>query len=223
MEVTLKKNLANYFYSDVQVFGEYPKLMLQQMGRKSISIKMEPNDLQIIKEHTVDFVSFSYYSSLTDSFSGELEMTAANTIVGIKNPYLDSSEWGWQIDPVGLKISLIELYDRYIKPLFIVENGIGAVDVVIEGKVHDNYRIAYFKEHFIKMLEAIDEGVELIGYTSWGPIDLVSASNSQMSKRYGFIYVDQDDYGNGTLERLRKDSFYWYKDVISTCGMNLFN
>ncbi|MCS0543540.1 family 1 glycosylhydrolase, partial [Aeromonas veronii] len=182
--------------------------------RNNINIKIEPEDREILKNHTVDFVSFSYYMSLTESAQEGMEKAAGNTIMGVKNPYLPSTEWGWQIDPVGLKISLIELYDRYKKPLIIVENGMGAIDKVEEdGSIHDEYRINYFKEHFKQMKEAVEEGVDLFGYTSWGPIDIISAGTSQMSKRYGFIYVDQDDEGNGSLERIRKDSFYWYKKV----------
>lgn len=216
VEATLKKNLNNYFYSDVQVFGEYPRLILKQLEKDGIHIEMAPEDLAILKENPVDFVSFSYYMSMTESTDPNADRTPGNTVIGVKNPYLPSTDWGWQIDPKGLKISLIELYDRYKKPLIIVENGMGAKDVVEDGKIHDPYRIKYFKEHFEQMWEAIDEGVELFGYTSWGTIDIVSAGTSQMSKRYGFIYVDQDDEGNGTLERIRKDSFYWYKEVIES-------
>ena len=152
----------------------------------------------------------------------EMEKTAGNTIMGVKNPYLPQTEWGWQIDPVGLRISLIELYDRYQLPLFIVENGMGAVDKIEEdGSINDDYRIEYFRSHMIEMKKAVEEGVELMGYTSWAPIDLISAGTSQMSKRYGFIYVDQDDFGNGTLERRRKKSFYWYKKVIETNGEDM--
>lgn len=222
VEMTLKKNLHNYFYADVQVFGEYPVLIENMLERKNIHIVMARGDREILRKHTVDFVSFSYYMSLTESAKDGLEKAAGNTIMGVKNPYLPSTEWGWQIDPVGLKISLLELYDRYKKPLLIVENGMGAVDKVeSDGTIHDDYRINYFKEHFKQMKEAVEEGVELFGYTSWGPIDIVSAGTSQMSKRYGFIYVDQDDEGNGTLKRLRKDSFYWYKKVIASNGENL--
>lgn len=219
VEVTLKRNLHNYFYADVQVFGEYPRLTEKMFEREGISIVMAPEDRKIIKDYPVDFVSFSYYMSLTESARDNLEKTAGNTIMGVKNPYLEASDWGWQIDPVGLKISLIELYDRYKKPLIIVENGFGAIDhLEKDGSIHDPYRIAYFKAHFEQMKEAIEEGVELFGYTSWAPIDLISASTSQMSKRYGFIYVDQDDEGNGSLKRYRKDSFYWYKKVIESNG-----
>ena len=222
VEATLKKNLHNYFFADVQVFGEYPVMIDRMLEKKNIHIEMKRNDKEILRENTVDFVSFSYYMSLTESVQEELEKTAGNTIMGVKNPHLHSTDWGWQIDPVGLKISLIELYDRYKKPLIIVENGMGAYDQVnSDGSIHDEYRIEYFREHFKQMKEAIEEGVDLFGYTSWGCIDLVSAGTSQMSKRYGFIYVDQDDEGNGTLDRKKKDSFYWYKRVIESNGQDL--
>lgn len=157
--------------------------------------------------------------SMTESVDPDAERTPGNTVLGVKNPYLKSSDWGWQIDDVGLRISLLELYDRYRKPLFVVENGFGAVDAVTEdGEIHDDYRIEFFRKHFIQMEKAVEDGVELLGYTSWAPIDLISASTSQMSKRYGFIYVDQDDMGNGTLKRYKKDSFAWYKKVIETNG-----
>lgn len=217
VEKTLKKNLDNYFYTDVQVFGEYPPLILNRFRRNGIELTMEEGDLEILKAYPVDFVSFSYYMSLTESADEGLEKSAGNTIMGVKNPYLPSTDWGWQIDPQGLKISLLELYDRYQKPLIIVENGMGAADKVEEdGSIHDDYRISYFREHIKAMKEAVEEGVDLFGYTSWGPIDIISAGTSQMSKRYGFIYVDQDDEGNGTLERKKKDSFYWYKKVIES-------
>ncbi len=219
---TQKKNLDNMFYSDVMVFGEYPVMILRDLERRGIEIQMEPGDLHIIKNGTVDFISFSYYMSMTESVDPNAERTPGNTVLGVKNPYLPTSDWGWQVDPVGLRISLIELYDRYKKPLFVVENGIGAKDTLEEdGSVHDDYRIEYFRKHFMEMEKAIDDGVELMGYTSWAPIDLISASTNQMSKRYGFIYVDQDDMGRGTLSRSRKDSFYWYKKVIATNGEDM--
>ena len=150
------------------------------------------------------------------------QSSRGNIIRLIPNPHLEASEWGWQIDPEGLRFLLNELYDRYQKPLFIVENGLGARDVVEEdGSIHDSYRIDYLRRHLIQVREAIDDGVELLGYTSWGPIDLVSAGTAQMSKRYGFIHVDRDDDGKGTLERRRKDSFYWYQDVINSNGKSL--
>lgn len=220
---TQKKNLENMFYSDVMILGEYPGMILRDLEKRGIRIEMEPGDLETIKEGTVDFLSFSYYQSCTESVDPNAERTPGNTILGVKNPYLSANDWGWQIDPVGLRISLIELYDRYRKPLFIVENGVGSKDDVVQedGSIHDPYRIEYFRRHFIEMEKAVDEGVELMGYTSWAPIDLISASTNQMSKRYGFIYVDQDDLGNGTLERRRKDSFFWYQKVIATNGADL--
>lgn len=221
VEATLKKNLENYFYTDVQVKGEYPPLILRDLDRRGIHLKMQPDDLAILRQYTVDFLSFSYYMSITESTQPDAERIPGNTVLGVKNPYLPASEWGWQIDPVGLKISLLELYDRYQIPLFIVENGLGAKDVVVEGKIHDDYRIDYFRSHFEQMQAAIDEGVDLLGFTSWGTIDIISAGTSQMSKRYGFIYVDQDDEGQGSLARLRKDSFYWYQQVIASNGSDL--
>lgn len=159
--------------------------------------------------------------SMAESGDPNAERTPGNTVLGVKNPKLPSTEWGWQIDPKGLKISLLSLYDRYQVPLMIVENGMGAIDILEDGHVHDPYRVDYFKAHFKQMKEAIDEGVDLIGYTSWAPIDLVSAGTSQVTKRYGFIYVDADDEGNGSYDRLKKDSFDWYKEVIATNGASL--
>lgn len=221
VEATLKKNLENLFYADVQVFGEYPKLITRDLERRGIHIEMRPEDHDILKQNTVDFVSFSYYMSMTESTQPDAERTAGNTVLGVKNPYLPASEWGWQIDPVGLKISLLELYDRYKKPLFIVENGLGAKDVVENGEINDSYRIDYFRAHFEQTLEAIDEGVEVMGFTTWGCIDIISAGTSQMTKRYGFIYVDQDDEGKGTLQRLKKASFWWYQRVIASNGADM--
>ena len=221
VELTLKKNLENNFYTDVQVKGEYPKMIETALKNKGINIEITDEERQILKENTVDFLSFSYYMSMAESGDPNAERTPGNTVLGVKNPYLPSTDWGWQIDPKGLKIALIELYDRYNVPLMIVENGMGSVDIVEDGAIHDPYRVEYFKEHFKQMKEAIDEGVDLIGYTSWAPIDLVSAGTSQMSKRYGFIYVDADDEGNGTYDRSKKDSFDWYQEVIATNGASL--
>ncbi len=212
-----------YAFSDTQVFGEYPKYLLSYYKNNNINIVKEENDDKIMKDYPVDFVSFSYYmSSCVSSEDKEFEKTSGNTIVALKNPYLETSEWGWQIDPIGLRISLVELYDRYRKPLFVVENGLGAKDILTEDKkVHDEYRIKYLKEHFKAMLDAIiEDGVELLGYTSWACIDLVSESTKQMSKRYGYIYVDVDDYGKGTYNRYKKDSFFWYKKVIENNSLD---
>lgn len=220
---TLNKNIMNYFPADVQVKGEYPELVLQYFKDNKLCIDMTSRELKLIKENTVDFISFSYYMSMIAASNEDgLKMTSGNTIVGGQNPYLKTTEWGWSVDPVGLRISLIELYDRYHKPLFIVENGMGTNDKLEkDNTIHDQYRIKYFKQHFIEMKKAVSAGVNLLGYTSWAPIDLVSASTSQMSKRYGFIYVDLNDQGNGTGKRYKKDSFYWYKHVINTNGKEL--
>ena len=224
-------NLANqqrmrgiYRYVDIQVFGEYPKYLKKEIDNKGYTIQTEPEDAKILKEGCVDFVSFSYYMTSCMAADTEgLDMAPGNTVNGVKNPYLPSSEWGWQTDPTGLRISLVDLYDRYRKPLFIVENGLGAKDVVAkDGRVHDPYRCEYLRDHVKAMSDAINEdGVELWGYTWWGCIDLVSESTRQMSKRYGFIYVDVDDYGNGTYKRIKKDSFDYYKQVIESNGENL--
>ena len=219
---TQAKNLENLFYADVHVWGEYPRLILKMFERKGIHVEMLPEDAATLKAGCVDFVSCSYYMTMTESVDPNAERTPGNTVLGVKNPYLPSTDWGWQIDPKGLRYSLIELYDRYRKPLMVVENGMGAKDVVeADGSIHDPYRVEYFRQHISEMGKAIDEGVEMWGYTTWAPIDLISASTNQMSKRYGFIYVDQDDMGNGTLARSRKDSFYWYKKVIASNGEEL--
>ncbi|SEJ11966.1 6-phospho-beta-glucosidase [Kandleria vitulina] len=214
-----------YCYSDTQVYGEYPRYLLNMYKNKGFHIKMSEEDLRIMKDYPVDFISFSYYSSSCVAENEEgLTMTSGNTQTAIKNPYIPSSDWGWQIDPIGLRISLIDLYDRYRKPLFIVENGLGARDQIEEdGSINDNYRIDYLKKHMIQMYHAIkDDGVELMGYTTWAPIDLVSNSTNQMSKRYGFIYVDVDDYNRGSYKRIKKKSYDWYKKVIETNGESLF-
>lgn len=219
---TLNKNLLNYFPADVQAKGEYPKLILAYFAKNRLDIQMTDEELRVIKENPVDFISFSYYESITAAANERgLEMTSGNTVTGGKNPYLEATPWGWTVDPVGLRISLIELYDRYQKPLFVVENGMGTFDKLENGQVHDPYRIAYFKGHLSEMKKAVEAGVDLLGYTSWAPIDLVSASTSQMSKRYGFIYVDLDDDGKGSGRRYKKDSFAWYHHVIATNGAKL--
>ncbi|MDR0898811.1 MAG: 6-phospho-beta-glucosidase [Lactobacillaceae bacterium] len=211
----------NLFFTDVQVRGEYPEYMNRYFAEHHIEIDMADDDQQILKDYTVDFLTFSYYMSTVTSATPD-ENGAGNFSLGKPNPYLTASDWGWQIDPVGLRITLNELWDRYRIPLMIVENGIGAEDVLTEdGKVHDDYRIDYLRSHIEQMKEAIIDGVDLIGYTMWGAIDLISASTSEMSKRYGFVYVDQDDDGNGTLDRFRKDSFFWYKKVIASNGEDL--
>ena len=218
------KNQENYFFVDVQARGHYPAYALRKFEREGIDVGMTAEDEKILAENTVDFVSFSYYSSRCAAAEppADAEMTG-NAFRGVKNPYLQASQWGWAIDSLGLRITMNDLYDRYQKPLFIVENGLGARDEVEpDGTISDDYRIDYLRAHIEAMRDAIiEDGVDLLGYTTWGPIDLVSASTGEMSKRYGFIYVDRDDAGNGTLERRRKKSFWWYKKVIASNGADL--
>ena len=192
----------------------------------NIEIKFAEGEEEILK-NTVDFISFSYYmSSCATANPEKIKESAGNIIAGIPNPYLKASDWGWQIDPEGLRYILNFYYDRYQKPLCIVENGLGAIDELIEDEngnktVNDDYRIKYLNDHLVQVAEAIEDGVELMGYTTWGCIDLVSASTAELKKRYGFIYVDRNDDGTGTLERYKKKSFNWYKEVIATNGASL--
>ncbi|MEQ9722325.1 6-phospho-beta-glucosidase [Yersinia alsatica] len=219
---TLQQNREWLFFGDVQVRGYYPSYMTRYFKQHDISIEITAEDKAALKE-TVDFISFSYYMSGCVTADEELNRKARGNILSmVQNPHLASSEWGWQIDPEGLRILLNELWDRYQKPLFIVENGLGAKDKPdANGNIEDDYRIEYLNDHLVQVSESIADGVEVMGYTSWGPIDLVSASKAELSKRYGFIYVDRDDDGNGTLERRRKKSFYWYRDVIQSNGEKL--
>ncbi|UUX35052.1 6-phospho-beta-glucosidase [Fundicoccus culcitae] len=219
-------NQSNYFFVDVQARGEYPAYALKELERKGIEVPFVEGDKELLKENTVDYVSFSYYSSRVSSADpSAYESTSGNIFPTIKNPYLERSEWGWQIDPLGFRITMNELYGRYQLPLFVVENGLGAKDVPDEnGYVEDDYRIEYLQKHIAEMKNAVEEdGVDLLGYTSWGCIDIVSASSGQMSKRYGYIYVDRDDAGEGSLKRSKKKSFDWYKKVIASNGEDLSN
>ena len=220
----LEEDRKNYFFIDVQARGEYPNYAKKEWERQGITVEMTEQDLQLLKDYTVDFISFSYYASRVASGDpAEREKTAGNIFAFLKNPYLESSEWGWQIDPLGLRITLNTIWDRYQKPMFIVENGLGAADTPNEaGEIADDYRIDYLAAHIKAMRDAIHEdGVVLWGYTTWGCIDLVSAGTGEMKKRYGFIYVDRDNEGKGSLERSRKKSFYWYKEVIATNGASV--
>ena len=215
----------NYFFTDVQARGEYPVWALKRMEKANVKLTISEEDKKILKEGTVDFISFSYYSSRCVSADPEVCKNYAKgnaVFASVKNPSLKASEWGWQIDPLGLRITCNTLYDRYNKPLFIVENGLGAKDIIEDGKIHDTYRIDYMREH-IKAMNAVinEDGIPLLGCTFWGIIDLVSASTGEMSKRYGMIYVDKDDKGEGTYNRLKKDSFFWYQKVIKTLGEDL--
>lgn len=219
---TLQQNRTWLFFGDVQCRGEYPGYMLRYFRENNITLDITPEDRQALKT-TIDFISFSYYMTGCVTADEELNRKSRGNILDmVPNPHLPSSEWGWQIDPTGLRILLNMLWDRYQKPLFIVENGLGAKDKIsADGAIHDDYRISYLNDHLVQVAEAIDDGVEVMGYTSWGPIDIVSASKAEMSKRYGFIYVDRDDHGEGTLTRRRKDSFYWYSEVIASNGESL--
>ncbi len=214
-------NRESYMFIDVQSWGYYPAYAKKWAKRQGTVIPFEKGDEEILRDNTVDFISFSYYSSRVSSANPEKgKQTESNIFASVVNPYLKSSDWGWMIDPMGLRITMNELYDRYRKPLFIVENGLGAADTVEEdGTVADDYRIEYLKEHIRAMIEAVEEdGVELLGYTTWGCIDLISNGTGEMKKRYGFIYVDRDNEGNGTMQRIPKKSFYWYKKVIESNG-----
>ena len=221
----MEQDRHNLYFTDVQARGAYPKYLNRYFKENGIQIQMEEGDEEILK-NSVDFISFSYYMSTCGCADPDAHPQAAGNIIpGVANPYLRSSQWGWQIDPKGLRYLLNQFYDRYQKPLFIVENGLGARDELIEKDgvltVEDDYRIEYMREHLLQVEEAIEDGVEVLGYTSWGCIDLVSASTAQMSKRYGFIYVDRNDDGSGTMARYRKKSFYWYRDVIASNGVSL--
>ncbi|MNC08100.1 Aryl-phospho-beta-D-glucosidase BglH [compost metagenome] len=217
-----KDNLTNFLCSDVQVRGAYPGFAKRYFADKGIEIAMEEHDEQILREGRVDFYTCSYYSSTCVSADPEQEKIGGNLSMGLKNPYLEASAWEWQIDPKGLRWSLNNIYNRYQIPMMVVENGLGAVDTVEEdGSINDDYRIDYLRGHIAEMKEAVADGVELIGYTPWGCIDLVSAGTGEMKKRYGFIYVDKDNEGQGTLERSRKKSFSWYKQVIESNGEEL--
>jgi 6-phospho-beta-glucosidase len=215
--------MGNFLCGDTMVRGYYPGFAKRFFKENGIEIHQDAEDARIMKEGVVDFYSFSYYATGTQTTDPEvLSKLAGNMFFGAPNPYIKASDWGWGIDAKGLRYFLNELYDRYQIPLMIVENGLGAKDVLeSDNTIHDPYRIDYLRQHIVQMREAIEDGVELWGFTPWGCIDLVSAGTGEMKKRYGFIYVDRDDQGNGTLNRYRKDSFYWYKKVIASKGVDL--
>ncbi len=213
-------------FTEIHVRGEYPGYMKRYMKEHNIEITFSPGDEEILK-NTVDFISFSYYVSVCATADKEKNIRGeGNLLGGVPNPTLKASEWGWQIDPKGLRYILNQFWDKYRKPLFIVENGLGAKDQLVpDGKgsmtVIDDYRIDYMRDHLIQVEEAIKDGVEVMGYTCWGCIDVVSASTAELRKRYGMIYVDRNDDGSGTLARYKKKSFEWYKEVIATNGGSL--
>lgn len=213
---------ANWFYTDIMARGRYPAYMDRYFDRFHIRIEKEPGDDEILRNDTVDFLSFSYYFSQVSTSDQGWEKTAGNLIMANKNPYLETSEWGWQMDPIGLRVTLNQMYDRYGLPLFVAENGLGTTDILQQdGTVHDAYRIDYLRSHIEQMKQAVIDGVELIGYTMWGIIDVVSCGPLTMDKRYGVIYVDLDNGGKGSGKRYRKDSFYWYKKCIASNGEDL--
>ena len=221
--MALEKERENLLFIDAQARGYYPAYAARVFRDKGVTIVKAPGDDELLRQYPVDFVSFSYYASRCASADMNAGNTsAANVVKSLPNPHINVSEWGWGIDPLGLRITMNTLYDRYQKPLFLVENGLGAKDVIeANGEINDDYRISYLREHIRAMGDAIEDGVPLIGYTTWGCIDLVAASTGEMSKRYGFVYVDRDDAGRGTLARKRKKSFGWYKKVIASNGTDL--
>ena len=220
--LVMERNHSTLWYSDVQTGGKYPNYKLKEYERKGIVLETEPEDFELLEKYSADFLSFSCYGSSTFT-THDSEAGSGNFVMGVKNPYLETNAWGWATDPHCLRLACNTLYDRYHKPLWIVENGIGWDDKKeADGSVHDTYRIDYLRANVKSMDDAINlDGVELMGYTMWGCIDLVSAGTGEMKKRYGFVYVDRDDKGNGTLERSRKDSFYWYKKCIASDGADL--
>ena len=215
---------ANYAFGDIHCRGEYPGYLLRYFRENGIALEITEQDRHDLA-HTVDFASFSYYMSVCESADPTKVAGRGNIMGGIPNPTLPASEWGWQIDPQGLRVILNDYWDRWQKPLFIVENGLGAVDELVDvdgtPTVVDDYRISYLNDHLVQVREAIADGVPVMGYTIWGCIDVVSMSTAQMSKRYGVIHVDRNDDGSGSLARHRKKSFGWYRDVIATNGEHL--
>ena len=215
----------NYAFGDIHVRGSYPGYYLRKLRELGVELDITDEDREILK-NTVDFVSFSYYMSVCETADPSKRVEGRGNIMGgVQNPTLEVSEWGWSIDPVGLRVVLNDFWERWQVPLFIVENGLGAMDKLTEvdgvKTVEDGYRTAYLRDHLIQVREAIEDGVDLLGYTWWGPIDLVSASTAELSKRYGFIYVDRNSDGSGSLERYRKQSFYAYKEIIESNGASL--
>lgn len=215
----MKRNrVQEYFFTDTQLRGEYPTYMLRHFEEKGIHIHFEDGDEELLKNNTMDFLALSYY--YTNVFNHETDTGVP--FKSEQNPYLKPTPWEWHADPLGFYNCLNQLWDRYQVPLMIAENGLGAEDVVEEdGSIHDEYRIEYLKAHIEQMKEAVLDGVNVFSYLSWGPIDIVSSSSAEMSKRYGYVYVDYDDFGKGTGKRMKKDSFYWYKHVIETNGEEL--
>lgn len=218
---TMELRRRSLFFSDVMLRGYYPNYIYRLWEENDVKIEMEVGDEEIMKMYCNDYLGFSYYRSTTHKYHEPFYGHTGGD-QGSENPYLETTPWGWQIDPKGFRYTFNELYDRYQVPLFCVENGLGQLDEISEdGKIRDTYRIDYTRKHLLAMQEAMHDGVEIMGYTYWGPIDIVSAGSGEMAKRYGFIYVDKDNEGNGSLKRIKKDSFDWYKEVIQTNGKSL--
>lgn len=218
---TMQLRRSSLFYSDVMLRGYYPAYMNRFFEENNVELRIEDSDLDLIKAYTNDYLAFSYYRSTTHKYGSPFVGDTGGD-QGTPNPYLKTTAWGWQIDPIGLRFTLNELYDRYQVPLLIAENGLGQEDVIEEdGKIHDSYRIEYVREHVRAMKEALKDGVNLLGYTYWGPLDIVSAGTGEMRKRYGFVYVDKDNEGKGSLKRIKKDSYEWYGKVIASNGEDL--
>lgn len=216
--LAMKRNRMQYFYTDVQLRGKYPEYAWRFFKENQISLQMETEDEELIRENRMDFLAISfYYTKIVDS-----EKHGMNPKECGNNPYLKPTPWEWRMDPLGFYNSLSQYWDRYGVPMIVAENGLGALDTVeADGSIHDSYRIDYLRQHIGMMKECIKDGVDIFGYLSWGPIDLVSSSSAEMSKRYGYVYVDKDDLGQGSAERIRKDSFYWYRKVIASNGEGL--
>ena len=204
--------MKDYFYSDVQLRGEYPGYAKRYFKEHHITIQMEPGDVELIKENTMDFLAVAYYYSHCVDASGKK----------VANPFTKATQWGWTIDPTGLYIAMSSYWDRYHVPMMIAENGIGVEETLdSEGQIHDDYRIAYHREHIAQMRKLIEDEVELFAYTLWSPFDIVSGNSCEMEKRYGLIYVDVDNKGQGTRKLVKKDSYAWYRHVIETKGEEL--
>ncbi len=217
----IEERFFKYYLSDVQHFGEYPKYILNKFEREGIKLEVQQDDASLLLNNTVDFYTYSYYSSSVIDVTDDDLSGKGNMVVSKPNPFLKKSDWGWSIDPIGLRIITNEIYDRYKCDLMIVENGLGAADDFDGHTVNDTYRIDYFHKHIAEMDKCINiDGIPLIGFTPWGCIDLVSAGTGEMAKRYGFVYVDINDDGSGTGNRFKKKSFYWYKDVIENNGVD---
>lgn len=215
---TMQLRRRSLLFSDVMMLGEYPAYAKRLLNDLGVKLEMAEGDMQLLKAYPSDYLGFSYYRSVLHQAGGQFRVDTGGT-AGLDNPFLEKTEWGWPIDPLGFRIVCNELADRYRKPLFIVENGYGGVDEVqANDEINDQARIDYGRRHIQAMAEAIADGCEIMGYTWWGPIDIVSAGTGEMKKRYGFIYVDKDNEGNGTLKRSKKRSFEWYQQVIASNG-----